>query len=111
MKTCLRRQQSARDPEIDASRLERVVQKTPGRTDERQPLPILVIARLLADQQEPRVRRARAEHGLRRPLPQRTGATVVGRRAQASSARAPRPPEAGAPIGQGVAVNGSKENF
>ena len=50
----------ARDPR----RLERRVEDPPGGTDERVPLLIFLVARLLADEHERGARRALAEHGL-----------------------------------------------
>ena len=56
---------------VDARRLERAVEEASGRPDEGQPLLVLLVARLLADQHHPRVRVAGAEHRLRGVRPQR----------------------------------------
>jgi hypothetical protein len=63
---------------VDARARQGVVEHTPGWADERAPLDVLAIAGLLADEQNPRVRRALAENGLRRILPESAG-TAVGR--------------------------------
>src|SRR5581483_4101747 len=51
-------------------RLERAVEKPAGGADERQALPVLLVARLLAHQHHPGVRIAGAEYRLRRIRPQ-----------------------------------------
>src|SRR4029078_577446 len=61
---------------VDADLVERLVEEPPGRPDERQALDILAIAGLLADQHDRSVIGARAEHGLRRWLPERTGSAA-----------------------------------
>ena len=43
---------------------QRLVEQLPGRTDERRAGQILLVARLLADEDQPRIERAFAEHGL-----------------------------------------------
>ena len=50
---------------VDASGLERAVEQPARRTDEGQALLVLLVARLLADQHDARVRVAGAEHRLR----------------------------------------------
>jgi len=52
--------------------LERAIEEASRGTDERQPLPVFLVAGLLADQHHPRVRVAGAEYGLCRVRPQRT---------------------------------------
>jgi hypothetical protein len=49
---------------------ERALEQAPGRADEREPGPVLRVARLLADEQHVRARGSRAEDGLRPALPQ-----------------------------------------
>src|SRR2546423_5086390 len=51
--------------------LERAVEKPSGRTDKRQALLVLLVARLLADQHDPPVGRAGPEHSLGGVRPQR----------------------------------------
>ena len=53
-------------------------EQPPGRTDEGPPLEVFLVARLFADQHDPSIGTALAEHGLRRPLPQLTP-TAAGR--------------------------------
>lgn len=62
----------------DARVGESAVQYAPGRSDERRALPVLHVARLLADQHDLRPRWAGAEHRLRRALIQ-VAPTAVGR--------------------------------
>jgi len=69
-------------PAIDARRGERRRQQLARRADERVALPVLLIARLLADQEQRRVRQPFAEHRLRGPLPERAGLTAARRRGE-----------------------------
>src|SRR4029077_3903981 len=57
---------------------ERTIEDPACRPDEGTPGDIFRIAGLLAHEEEPRFRGAFAEHGLRRPFPQRAGTTVPG---------------------------------
>jgi hypothetical protein len=60
-----------------AGRFERPVEQAPGRADEGQALLVLLVARLLADQHDARMRRAGAEHRLRRVRPERAGLALA----------------------------------
>jgi hypothetical protein len=57
----------------DPSRLERVVENPPRRSDERMALDVLAVPGLLADEHEPRILLALATDGLRGLLPQIAG--------------------------------------
>jgi hypothetical protein len=57
-------------PTIEARVVDGVVEQTAGGSDERRSRPILFVAGLLADQRDPGVGRAFAEHGLRAALPE-----------------------------------------
>jgi len=75
---------------IDSGFGQTLVEEPTSRADERMPLEILAIARLLADQQEPGARPALPENGLGRALPERAGAAAGGssaKRRQGSLAR------------------------
>src|SRR5437660_3085713 len=75
---------------IDAGLRERAVEHRTGRTDEWLAGQILLVARLLADEHDGRVRGAFAEHGLGRVLVERTAAAIRGvlpRRRQAAIGR------------------------
>src|SRR5438067_2064459 len=61
----------------DAGLAKHVAQQLAGRTDEGLALLILLVARLLADQHQPRLVRAFAAHSLRRALPQIAATTSV----------------------------------
>jgi len=58
---------------VDAGGLERPVEEASGGPDEGQPLAVLLVAGLLADQHDLRVLVAGAEHRLRSVLPERAG--------------------------------------
>jgi hypothetical protein len=58
------------------------IEHCPGRADERLPLTVLAIARLLADQDQLSLRRALPEDGLCGVLPKRASAAAGGRAAQ-----------------------------
>src|SRR6185295_6277915 len=64
---------------VDAGLGERAVEHLPGRSDERLAGQILLVARLLADEHDPRVRRPLAEHGLGRVLVERAALAMLGR--------------------------------
>ncbi len=68
---------------------ERLVEYGAGRADERLALPILLVARLLADEHDVRTLRPGAEHHLRGRLVEIATATVVCCRAQRPHARGP----------------------
>jgi hypothetical protein len=63
---------------IDARLCERVVEDAPGRPDEGLARPVLLVARLLADEDRLRVRGALAEDGLRADLPEAAPAARRG---------------------------------
>ena len=67
---------------VDARRLHAVVEHAPGGSDERMPLGVLVIAGLLADQDELGVGRALPEHDLRALLPEIAPPAARGRATQ-----------------------------
>ena len=67
---------------VDAGFFQRAVEHLPGGTDERLAGEVFLVARLLADQHDPRGRRAFAEHGLGRVLVERAGAAIGGFLAQ-----------------------------
>jgi hypothetical protein len=64
---------------IDPRRLERVVEDAPRRADERPAGLVLLIARLLADEDGVRVRRTLAEDGLSPDLPEVAAAAACRR--------------------------------
>ena len=76
----------------------------PGRADERLARAVLVVAGLLADEHDPRVRRPLAEHGLRGRLPQLAGPAPRGR---ARSPSSPTPVGGFATENSVVAMGGS----
>ena len=76
-----------RSSALDLRRLERLVQQPSRRAHEGQSSPILLVARLLTDQHERRVRVPRAEHGLGRTLPEGAGPTVGGSHPQSRDRR------------------------
>src|SRR4029077_21140666 len=55
---------------VDAGLVQGPVQDSPGRPDERTPLLVLLIARLLAEKHHRRIRLSLSEHGRRRALVQ-----------------------------------------
>jgi hypothetical protein len=63
-------------PALDPGLLERFVEEAPCRTHERATLEILMVAGLLADEDEPRALPALAEHRLGRVAPERAGPAV-----------------------------------
>src|SRR5688572_27072733 len=63
---------------LDARGLQRPVEQASGRPDERQALAVLLVARLLADQHDPGVGVAGAEHSLRRVGPERAIVALAG---------------------------------
>ena len=67
---------------VDARLDERVVEDSPRRADERLAGPVLLVARLLADQHHLRSRRALAEHGLGPNFPEVAAATARSRVAE-----------------------------
>ena len=69
-------------PAVDARRLHAVVEHAPGGSDERMPLRVLVIAGLLADQDELGIGGALAEHDLRALLPEIAAPAARGRATQ-----------------------------
>ena len=73
---------------IDACLLQRAVEHQAGRTHERFAGKVFLVAGLLADQHHLRILRAFAEHGLRRRLPEMTGAALAGFFAQGLEAEA-----------------------
>src|SRR5581483_5090689 len=75
---------------VDTGELERLVQQAPGRADERAPRAILLVARLLADEDDARVVGALAEHRLRPRLPERAAPAAGGRVAGAPAASGAR---------------------
>src|SRR5262249_32428825 len=69
-------------PASDLRSRERLVQQRSGRADERMALPVLLVARLLADEDEPGAGRALAEHGLRRVAIEVAAAALLNRAGQ-----------------------------
>ena len=67
---------------VDAGFLQCPVEHQPGGSDERFAGKVFLVAGLLADQHDLGMLRAFAEHGLRRILPEMTGAAVAGFLAQ-----------------------------
>jgi len=61
---------------VDAGFVQGTVEDFAGRADERPPGEIFLVAGLLADQHDRRVRRTFAEHGLGGVAPQRAGPAV-----------------------------------
>jgi hypothetical protein len=63
---------------VDAGLFQRAVEHLPRRSDERLAGEVFLVAGLLADQHDPGLLRAFAEHGLRRAFPEMTGAAIGG---------------------------------
>ena len=63
---------------VDAGLDQGTIEHLPRRSDERLSGEIFLVAGLLADQHNSRVRRTFAKHGLRRILPERAGAAMSG---------------------------------